>query len=91
MIDSGASSSVMPKCIVNIPGIKYKPMVRDVLQLDGSSVKIVGIFKNVEMALHAFPSCTITQDISVAEVKPHFFICLSRDFSVQIGGYIASN
>ena len=42
------------------------------------------------MALHAFPSCTLTQDILVVEVKPHFLICLSRDFTTPIGGYISS-
>ena len=31
MIDSGASSSVMPRHIANLFGIKYEPMVRDVL------------------------------------------------------------
>ena len=47
MIDSGASSSVMPKCIANLLGIKYEPMVSDVLQLDGSSIKSIGVLKNV--------------------------------------------
>ena len=31
MIDSGASSSVVPRCINNLLGIKYELMVRDVL------------------------------------------------------------
>ena len=43
------------------------------------------------MAWHASPSCTIIQDISIFELPPHFSICLSRDFTAQIGGYIASN
>ena len=41
------------------------------------------------MALNACLGCTITQDISIAKVKPHFNICLSRDFTNQIGGYIS--
>ena len=65
------------------------PIVRDVLQLDGSTVKTKGILRNLEMALHACPGCTITQDISDVEVKPHFSIYLSRDFTTQIGGYIS--
>ena len=31
MIDSGASSSVMPRCIANALEMKYEPIVRDVL------------------------------------------------------------
>lgn len=41
------------------------------------------------MALHACPGCTMIQDIYVAEVKPYFSICLSRDFTTQIGGFIS--
>ena len=81
MIDSGASSLVIPRCIVDALEMKYEPIVKDILQLDGSTVKTIGILRNVEMALHACPGCTITQDISIAEVKPHFSICLKRDFT----------
>ncbi len=31
MIDSGASSSVMPRCVADVVGMKYEPIVRDVL------------------------------------------------------------
>jgi ribonuclease HI len=89
MIDSGASSLVIPKCVVGILEMKYELIVRDVLQLDGSTVKTIGILRNVEKALHACPGCTIIQDMSIFEVKPHFSICLSRDFTAQIGGYIS--
>ena len=88
MIDSGASSSVMPKCGVDTLEMKYEP-VKDVLQLDGSIIKTIGILKNVEMALHAYIGCIVVYDILVAEVKPHFSICLSRDFTAQIVGYIS--
>ncbi len=81
----------MPRCVADALEMKYEPIVRDVLQLDGSTIKTIGILKNVEIALHACPGCTITQDISVAEVKPYFAIYLSRDFTTQIGGFISSN
>ena len=91
MIDLGASSSVMPKCVADTLEMKYEPIVKDVLQLDGNTIKTMGILRNVEMALHACPGCTIVQDISIDEVKPHFPICLSRDFTAQIGGYRSSD
>ena len=31
MIDSGASSSVMPRCVADALGMKYEPIIRDVL------------------------------------------------------------
>ena len=42
------------------------------------------------MALHACPNCTMTQEISIVELLPHFSIYLSRHFTTQIGRYIAS-
>lgn len=81
MIDSRASTLVMPKCIADLLGIKYDPISRGALQLDGISITIVGILKNVEMALHTCLGCIVTQDISIVELPPHFFIYLSRDFT----------
>lgn len=43
------------------------------------------------MALHACLGCTVIQDISVVELPSHFSICLLRDFTTHIGGYIVSN
>ena len=86
MIYSRASSFVIPRYVANLMGIKYEPMVRDVLQLDGSSSKTVGVLKQVEMALHAFLGCTLTLDISITNLKLHFVIYLLRDFTTKIGG-----
>ena len=91
MIDSGASSSILPRCVANKLGMKYESMIKHVLQIDGTSVIIVGIIKGLKMALHAFPGCTMTQDISIVELPPHFSIYLIRDFIAQIGRYIASD
>lgn len=38
MIDSMASSSLVPKGIVGYLGIKYEPITRGVVQLDGTAV-----------------------------------------------------
>ena len=91
MIDSGASSSIMPKSIADQLGLKYEPMIKHVLQLDDTSVVTVGIVKDLKMALHECPGCLVIQDISIVELPPHFAIYLSRDFTSQLGGYIASN
>ena len=91
IIDSRASSSIMPKCVGEQVGLKYEPMIKHVLQLDGTSVIIVGIIKGLRMALCACPNFTVTHNISIVELPPHFSRCLSRDFTAQIGGYIASD
>ena len=60
MIDSGASSTIMPRCVANQLGLKYEPLIKHVLQLDGTSVTIVGVIKGLKMALHACLGCTVT-------------------------------
>ena len=71
--------------------MKYEPMIKHVLQLYGTLVTIVGILKGLNISLHAFSNCTVTQDISIVDFPPHFSIDLSRDFTTWIGGYIASD
>ena len=62
MVDSRASSSIMPKCVVDALEMKYGPIIRDVLQLNGSTIWTIGILRNVEMSLHACPGCIVVQD-----------------------------
>ena len=91
MINSGASTSIMPRCVADQVGLKYEPMIKQVIQLGGLSMIMIGIIKGLRMELHASLDCTITQDISIVELPPHFSIFLSRDFTAQIEGYIASD
>ena len=91
MIDSRASISTMPRCVVDQLGMKYEPVINHVLQLDGTLVTTIGILKGLKIALHEFPSCTVIQAISIVDLSPHFAIYLSREFTAKIGGYIASD
>ena len=45
MIDLEASSSVEPRSVANLLDIKYEPIVSDVHQLDGISIKTIGILR----------------------------------------------
>lgn len=63
MIESGASSFVMPKQIVDKLGIEYEPLEKGVVQLDGIVVNTVGVINNLSLTLHAFPNFSIAQDI----------------------------
>ena len=41
MVDSGASNSIMPRCVANHLGMKYEPMIKHVPQLDGTLVTTI--------------------------------------------------
>ncbi|KAH9296018.1 hypothetical protein KI387_039606, partial [Taxus chinensis] len=45
MVDSGASSTVMPKEIAEKLGLQYEPTEKSVLQLDGTATNTIGVIK----------------------------------------------
>ena len=54
MIDSSATSLVMPKKIADQLGLKYEMLEKGVVQLDGTAIEIVGIVKNLDLTLYYF-------------------------------------
>ena len=91
MIDSGATSSVMPKKVADQLELKYQPLKKGVVQLDGSAVNTIGVIKDASLTLHACPNFSIPQDVYVIDLLPYFALCLSRDFTAKIGGYFSSD
>lgn len=89
MVDSGAGSTIMPKLVAEKIDHKYEPSTKGVLQLDGSSNKTIGIINDMKLAFHACPSVTISRDVMVLNLLPYFSICLFRDFTSNIGGYLS--
>ena len=64
---------------------------KGVVQLDGTTIEIVGIVKNLDVTLHCYPSFSIPMDIYIIDLPPFFSICLSRDFTAKIGGYLSAD
>lgn len=91
MIDSGASSSIMPKELANKLGLNYEPVSRGVVQLDGTIVKSVGVVKYIGFTLHTCPNFVIPQNMYISDLPPHFVIFLSRDFITKLGGYLSTD
>lgn len=89
MIDSGASTTVMPKEIVEVLNIKYESLNRGVMKLDGNKVQTMGLIKSLPLTLFACPSVTVSQEVVVIDIPPVFGLCLSRDFTAKIGGYLS--
>ena len=77
MIDSGATSSVMPKKIADQLGLKYETLEKGVVQLDGTTIEMVGIMRNLDLTLHYCPSFSTPMDIYIIDLPPYFSICLS--------------
>lgn len=89
LVDSGAATTIVPKAVYDVMGLPLTRTSMGVLQLDSMLVKIVGVIKDVVLKVHKCPSVIITQEIMVVELSPLFGLCLSREFTAKIGGYLA--
>lgn len=89
MIDSGASTIIMPKQIAKVLNIKYDPFNKGVMLLDGNRVQTIGLIKNLPLTLFACPSVTVSQEVMVIDIPPVFGLYLSRYFTTKIGGYMS--
>lgn len=45
----------------------------------------------MSLTLHACPNILVPQDICVIDLPPFFSLCLSRDFTAKIGGYVLAD
>lgn len=77
MIDSRASTTVMPKQIAEVLNIKYDPLNKGVMQLDENRVQTIGLIKNLPLTLFACPSITVSQEVVIIDIPPIFGLCLS--------------
>lgn len=89
MFDSGASTTVMPKVIVDALGIKYEPLRRGFMKLDEKTIQTIGVIKYLPLQLYSFSNITILQDIEIISIPPVFRLCLSRFFTTKIRGYMS--
>lgn len=49
----------------------------------------MGLIKNLPLTLFACPSVIVSQEVVVIDIPPVFGLCLSRDFTAKIGGYLS--
>ena len=71
--------------------MKYEPLDKGVVQLNGSCVNTMGLIKNASLTLHACPYFYIPQDIFAIDLPPYFSLCVSRGFIAKIRGYLSKN
>lgn len=50
---------------------------------------MIGSVKEFSITLNAFHYIRIIQDIIIVDLPPLFEICLSREFTTKLGGYLA--
>jgi hypothetical protein len=89
MVDSGASSNVMPWSVCQKINAEVEPSSFKIIQLDRTDVKVIGKLKNVLIRLSSNPKVHQVIDIIVLDIPEMYGMFLSRDWSEQLHGYFA--
>jgi hypothetical protein len=91
MVDSGASSNVMPWSVCQKINVEVEPSSLKIIQLDRTDVKVIGELKNVLIRLSSNPKVHHVIDIIVVDIPEVYGMFLSRDWSEQLHGYFATD
>ena len=91
MVDSGASSNVMPLSVCKKLNATWKTCPIQILQLHRSKLKVIGWMRNVLLRLFADPRIHQTIDIVIADIPETYGMWLSQDWSEKLKGYFATD
>jgi hypothetical protein len=91
LVDSGASSNVMPLSICK--KLNATPLKSDkhVIQLDRTQVKVIGELKYVMIRIATHPKFVQVIDIIVVDIPEAYGMLLSRDWSEKLNGYFSTD
>jgi ribonuclease HI len=91
MVDSGVSSNVMSWSVCQNINAEVQPSSLKIIQLDRTSVKVIGELKNALIRLSSNPKVHQIIDIIVVDIPEVYGLFLSRDWSKQLHGYFATD
>jgi hypothetical protein len=91
MVDSGASSNVMPWSVCQKINAKVQPSNLKIIQLDRTSVKVIGGLRNVLIRLSSNPKVHQVIDIIVVDIPEVYGLFLGREWSEQLHGYFVTD
>jgi hypothetical protein len=91
MVDSGASSNVMPLFVCQKINAEGQPSSLKIIELDRTNVKVIGELKNVLVRISSNPKVHQIIDIIVVNIPEVYGLFLSRDWSEQLHGYFVTD
>ena len=90
LVDSGASSNVMPYSVCKKLNAQPKMCKTKIIQLDISHVKVMGELKDVMVQISSNPKVHQVIDVIVVDIPEAYGVILSRDWSAKLNGYFAT-
>lgn len=89
MIDIREVSIAIPKAIIEEMKLYIIKYVDGIIHLDSSPMDVIGNVKSIPITLNMYPNISFNRDIIVVDLPPLFEICISREFTTKLGGYLA--
>jgi hypothetical protein len=86
MLDSGASSNVMTKKVMEQLNLRISRPYHNICAMDSKTIKVHGLIKGLQVHLVAFPDIMIEMDIVVIDVPDAWGMLLSRKTAADLGG-----
>ena len=77
---------MMPKGVVESPGLEITRPYKDLYSFDSKRVKLLGLGKDMVVSLNKFPYKVVVMDVVVADIPPKFGILLSRSWTSKLKG-----
>ena len=77
MLDSGASHNLMPRVIIDKPGLEVSRPYKDLFSFDSSKYKFIRMIKDLVISLSQIPTKNLVTDVVVADIPPKFGMLLS--------------
>ena len=91
LVDLGASVNVMPWSVCKKINGQPKPSTWQVIQLDRTTVKVIGEMEDVLIRLSADERVCQYIEIVVADIPDAYGLVLSRYWAARLDGYFASD
>ena len=91
MVDSGASTNVMPFSVAKTLNDEIKNSEIKIIQLDSSRVQVFGELRDVLIRISANPVVHQIIDVMVVDIPEVYGLLLSRDWSKKLKGYFATD
>ena len=91
LVNSGASSNVMPLSICKKLSAAPVKSDKHVIQLNRTRVKVIGEMKDVMIIISTHPKFVQVIDIIVVDILEAYGILLSRDWSEKLNRYFSTD
>jgi hypothetical protein len=87
LVDSGASSKVMPLSVCKKLNVDPLKSDKHVIQLDRTQVKVIGELKDMMIRISTHSMLVQVIDIIVVDIPEAYGLLLSRDWSEKLNRY----